>query len=93
MFSDVLSRWHRAGSRCANAGFTLTRRGEHVFLGHLGAVAGYAAHAMIDPPSKTGLIVLRNAAGGTFDVPGLTFGAMTEARERGNAGEDVVSSH
>ena len=59
-------------------GFQLTRRGEHVFLGHTGSVAGYTAQAYIHPPSKTGFIVLRNAAGGKFDMSGLTWSAMTE---------------
>jgi CubicO group peptidase (beta-lactamase class C family) len=59
-------------------GFQLARRGEHVFLGHAGSVAGYTAQAWIHRPSRTGIIVLRNAAGGRFDLTGLTFRALTE---------------
>ena len=59
-------------------GFQLSRRGEHVFLGHGGSVAGYTAQAWIHRPSKSGVIVLRNAAGGRFDLSGLTFRALTE---------------
>jgi CubicO group peptidase (beta-lactamase class C family) len=59
-------------------GFQLARRGEHVFLGHGGSVAGYTAQAWIHRPSKTGVIVLRSAAGGRFDLSGLTFRALTE---------------
>lgn len=64
-------------------GFQLRRRGEHVFLGHGGSVAGYTANAWIHPPSKTGLIVLRSAAGGKFDLSGLTFRALTELANAG----------
>jgi CubicO group peptidase (beta-lactamase class C family) len=59
-------------------GFQLSRRGEHVFLGHGGSVAGYTAQAWVHRPSRTGVIVLRNAAGGRFDLSGLTFRALAE---------------
>lgn len=64
-------------------GFQLTRRGEHVFLGHNGGVAGYTAQAWVHLASKTGVIVLRNAAGGKFDLQGLTWRAMTELANAG----------
>ena len=64
-------------------GFQLTRRGEHVFLGHNGAVAGYTAQAYVHLPSKTGIILLRNAAGGKFDLQGLTFRALSELAAAG----------
>ena len=64
-------------------GFQLSRRGEHVFLGHGGSVAGYTAQVWIHRPSKTGVIVLRNAAGGKFDLSGLTFRALTELAAAG----------
>ena len=86
--ADTQTRVHSSGARLGSGygiGFSLTRRGEHVFLGHNGAVAGYTAQAWIHPPSKTGFIVLRNAAGGKFDLPGLTFGAMTELANAGSA--------
>jgi len=59
-------------------GFQISRRGEEVFLGHGGSVAGYNAQAWIHRPSKTGVIVLRNAGGGKFDLSGLTFRALAE---------------
>lgn len=59
-------------------GFQLTRRGEQVFLGHGGSVAGYTAQAWVHRPSKTGVIVLRNAAGGKFQLGDLTFRALEE---------------
>ena len=57
-------------------GFQLTRRGANVFLGHSGSVAGYTAQAVVHLPSKTGVIVLRNAGGGKFQMGPLTFRAM-----------------
>ena len=71
-------------------GFQLSRRGEHVFLGHGGSVAGYTAQAWIHAPSKTGVIVLRSAAGGKFDLSGLTFRALAELA---NAGAKTSSQH
>jgi len=59
-------------------GFQISRRGEEVFIGHGGSVAGYNAQAWIHRPSKTGVIVLRNAGGGKFDLSGLTFRALAE---------------
>jgi CubicO group peptidase (beta-lactamase class C family) len=79
--ADVQTRVHSSGPRLGSGygvGFQLTRRGEHVFLGHTGSVAGYTAQAYIHLPSKTGVIVLRNASGGKFDMSALTFSAMTE---------------
>jgi hypothetical protein len=59
-------------------GFMLERKGSHVFAGHSGSVAGYSAQAWIHRPSKTGVIVLRNATGGAFDISGLAFRALAE---------------
>ncbi len=59
-------------------GFQVTRQGTHVFIGHGGSVAGYTAQAWVHRPSKTGVIVLRNAGGGKFDLSGLVFGALAE---------------
>lgn len=64
-------------------GFQLSRRGPHVFLGHGGSVAGYSAQAWVHKPSKTGVVVLRNAGGGRFDLSGLTFAALTELATAG----------
>jgi len=61
-----------------------------VFLGHGGSVAGYTAQAWIHAPSKTGVIVLRSAAGGKFDLSGLTFRALAELA---NAGARTSSQH
>ncbi len=59
-------------------GFQLTRRGEHVFLGHGGSVAGYRAEAHVDRESQTGVIILRNVGGGKFDLSGLCFKSLEE---------------
>lgn len=59
-------------------GFQITRRGEQVFHGHSGSVAGYTAQAWLHLPSKTGVIVLRNAAGGKFQIAELTWRALAE---------------
>ncbi len=47
-------------------GFMLARRGDLISVGHGGSVAGYVAGAYFNPPSHTGLIFLRNAAGQGF---------------------------
>lgn len=49
-------------------GFTVTRRGDLVALGHGGSTAGYRASALFDPRTRTGVVVLRNAEGGSFDA-------------------------
>ncbi|MBI4473042.1 MAG: serine hydrolase, partial [Acidobacteria bacterium] len=59
-------------------GFQLSRRGENIFVGHGGSVAGYTAQAWVHRPSKTGIVVLRNAGGGKFDLSGFTFRALGE---------------
>jgi CubicO group peptidase (beta-lactamase class C family) len=41
-------------------GFTITRRGDTVMLGHGGSTAGYHSSVMVHRPSKLGVIVLRN---------------------------------
>jgi CubicO group peptidase (beta-lactamase class C family) len=65
-------------------GFQLSRLGGDVFVGHGGGVAGYTAMAWIHRASKTGLIVLRNAAGGKFDLSALTFNALSELAKTSN---------
>ena len=54
-------------------GFTASRRGDHVFLGHGGSTAGYRASALFHRESKTGVVVLRNAddATGGFSAGGV----------------------
>jgi hypothetical protein len=49
-----------------------------VTYGHGGSVAGYRAEALFHPPSKTGVIVLRNVGGGKFDISGLAQRALQE---------------
>lgn len=49
-------------------GFQATRRGTLVALGHGGSTAGFRAAVLFDRESKTGVIVLRNAEGGSFDA-------------------------
>jgi len=65
-------------------GFQLSRRGADVFIGHGGSVAGYTAMAWIHRASKTGVIVLRNAGGGQFDLTALTFSALAELAKTSN---------
>jgi CubicO group peptidase (beta-lactamase class C family) len=59
-------------------GFQLARKGDRVYLGHGGSVAGYRAEAYVDRESQTGVIVLRNVGGGKFDLSGLCFRALDE---------------
>ncbi len=49
-------------------GFMATRRGDLVALGHGGSTAGFRASALFDPRTNTGVVVLRNAEGGSFDA-------------------------
>lgn len=49
-------------------GFMATRRGDLVALGHGGSTAGYRASALFEPRSRTGVVVLRNSEGGSFDA-------------------------
>jgi D-alanyl-D-alanine carboxypeptidase len=59
-------------------GFQLNRRGERVFVGHGGSVAGYRAEAYVDRASKVGVIVLRNVGGGKFNLSDLCFRSLEE---------------
>jgi CubicO group peptidase (beta-lactamase class C family) len=47
-------------------GFMLSRQGDLISVGHGGSVAGYVAGAYFNPPTHTGIIFLRNAAGQGF---------------------------
>lgn len=49
-------------------GFMATRRGDLVALGHGGSTAGFRASALFNPRTSTGVVVLRNAEGGSFDA-------------------------
>ena len=48
-------------------GFQLQRRDTNVYYGHGGSVAGYRAQMLFHPATKTGVIVLRNVGGGSFN--------------------------
>lgn len=45
-------------------GFSATRVGDHVFLGHAGGVAGYAADADFEPAAQLGIVILHNSLDG-----------------------------
>ncbi|MEX2272809.1 MAG: serine hydrolase domain-containing protein [Vicinamibacterales bacterium] len=49
-------------------GFMVSRRGDLVALGHGGSTAGFRASALFNPRTSTGVVVLRNAEGGSFDA-------------------------
>jgi CubicO group peptidase (beta-lactamase class C family) len=53
-------------------GFEVFRRGDFIFYGHGGGVAGYAALLMYDPLSQTGVIILHSGSARKFN--GLTLG-------------------
>jgi CubicO group peptidase (beta-lactamase class C family) len=59
-------------------GFQLARKGDRVYIGHGGSVAGYRAEAYVDREAQTGVIVLRNVGGGKFDLAGLCFRSLEE---------------
>ena len=75
--SDALSRATSSGPPAGDygVGFMIYRRGNHVFYGHGGSVAGYRAQMTYHPASKTGVIVLRNVGGGAFN-PGSVANQM-----------------
>ena len=57
-------------------GFTATRRGTLVALGHGGSTAGYRTEAIFHGKSKTGVIVLASVAGGKVNVGDIAFHAL-----------------
>jgi CubicO group peptidase (beta-lactamase class C family) len=57
-------------------GFEVVRLGDVVLRGHNGGVAGYQAQAYFDRSSRTGVILLRNALGGSFDTLSLLRAAF-----------------
>jgi CubicO group peptidase (beta-lactamase class C family) len=78
--SDALSRVASANGTLTTGygvGFMLQRRGTQVYYGHGGSVAGYRAQMTYHPQSKTGVIVLRNAGGGSFNPAGVAEKALT----------------
>jgi len=58
-------------------GFMLSRQGDLISVGHGGSVAGYVAGAYFNPPTHTGVIFLRNAAGQGFR-PDLIMKVLAE---------------
>jgi len=60
-------------------GFEVVRLDDVVLYGHSGGVAGYQAQAFFDRSSRTGVILLRNALGGSFVTPSLLLAAFGKA--------------
>jgi D-alanyl-D-alanine carboxypeptidase len=57
-------------------GFQVERHGSLIVYGHGGSVAGYVAGAFVDRASGVGVIVLRNVAGGQFNIAGLVMRSL-----------------
>jgi CubicO group peptidase (beta-lactamase class C family) len=57
-------------------GFQVLRLGEVVLRGHSGGLAGYQAEAYFDRSSRIGIIILRNAVGGSFNTSSLLRAAF-----------------
>jgi CubicO group peptidase (beta-lactamase class C family) len=57
-------------------GFQVLRLGEVVLRGHSGGLAGYQAEAYFDRSSRVGVIILRNAVGGSFNTNSLLRAAF-----------------
>jgi CubicO group peptidase (beta-lactamase class C family) len=57
-------------------GFQLTRRGDTVFYGHGGSVAGYSAAAHFERTTRVGVVVLRNVGGGAVNVGEIAMQAL-----------------
>ena len=94
---DNLSRVSSASGDLASGygiGFQVQRRGTLVMFGHGGSVAGYSAQVFYEPTTKTGVIVLRNAGGGAFNVAGLArrlLEAVVGARQQAGEPENPLS--
>ena len=58
-------------------GFQVMRRGANTFYGHGGSVAGYRAQMLYHPASKTGVIVMRNVGGGSFNATSVASRLLT----------------
>jgi CubicO group peptidase (beta-lactamase class C family) len=67
-------------TRGYGTGFEVLRLGDVILYGHSGGVAGYEAQAFFDRGSRTGVILLRNALGGSFDLSSLLRAAFTTPR-------------
>jgi CubicO group peptidase (beta-lactamase class C family) len=78
--TDVLSRVASANGNLSTGygvGFMVQRRGANVFYGHGGSVAGYRAQMLYHPQSKTGVIVLSNVGGGSFNPASVAEKLLT----------------
>ncbi|HKH46914.1 MAG TPA: serine hydrolase domain-containing protein [Thermoanaerobaculia bacterium] len=63
-------------TRGYGTGFEVLRLDDVVLYGHSGGVAGYEAQAFFDRSSRTGVILLRNALGGSFEMSSLLRAAF-----------------
>jgi CubicO group peptidase (beta-lactamase class C family) len=57
-------------------GFSVQRRRDFTWYGHSGGVAGYVAMMYFDREQQVGVIVLRNATGGTVNPNKLAIDAL-----------------
>jgi CubicO group peptidase (beta-lactamase class C family)/alpha-beta hydrolase superfamily lysophospholipase len=65
-------------------GFVTVREGTVIFQGHAGDVAGYQAYAVFDRRSDVGIVALRNASGGRFDMHKLVVEGMRALTSQGS---------
>jgi CubicO group peptidase (beta-lactamase class C family) len=82
-FGSLVSAANPELTRGYGTGFQVLRLDDTVLYGHSGGVAGYEAQAFFDRSSRTGVILLRNALGGSFDTSSLlraAFGKATKPR-------------
>ena len=86
---------HAAWTVAWGTGLGLYRRGEHVFVGHGGAMPGHLAALVVDRKTKTGAAVLTNTGAGAspeklaLDLATAAIAAIPPAAERWEAGEQV----
>ena len=84
---DALSRVSSASGELTSGygiGFMVSRTGTFVTYGHGGSVAGYNANMIFHPPTKTGVIVLRNVGGGRFNTASLARCILQELVQSGS---------
>ena len=76
-------------------GFQAIRRGDLVALGHGGSTAGFRASVLFHRGSKIGVIVLRNAEGGSFDATRVALSVLEKvvSRHRANPQSPVPSPY
>jgi CubicO group peptidase (beta-lactamase class C family) len=84
---EALSRVSSASAELTSGygiGFQANRNGTLVTYGHGGSVAGYRAQMTFHPPTKTGVIVLRNVGGGQFSAGSLASRILAALVEAGS---------